>query len=183
MSSIHLVFGRPGRRWAVNLGCNVGSQCKAVMVHSGSVRLNMRRAYLHFRRRKLLIQSSRFSRRMRSSASCVLLLIQSAHGSMSLAVGMSSRGASRSGSETVLSTSFSVVEPLSSVLWTGGRRVGDGVDDVVDGCVVWSGVDARWIVLAVCPRRGVCRIIRSICLCVLRSRFSSSSVRVHASAP
>ena len=105
--------------------------------------------------------------------------------------------------EAVLSTSLSVVEPSPAVMcvscgvsagnpWCGGvvsvvvsaaGEVGFEIGVVVG---VWmfccvavdcSGLSATWF------RRGACRIMRSICRCVLRNRFSSSSVRVHASAP
>ena len=62
MSSIHLVFGRPGRRLASSLGSNVGSHRTAMAVQSLLDVSASFPAHLHFLRLWVVIQSSSFSR-------------------------------------------------------------------------------------------------------------------------
>ena len=82
MSPAHLALGRPTLRWyfAVLILC-VGSHVSASIFQESSPDVIILRARFHFRLRCSVTQSSIFSFFILSSASCVLRLIQSTHGS------------------------------------------------------------------------------------------------------
>ena len=129
---------------------SVGSHSSAVRVQSREVSaVATLCAHAHLRRRCMAIQSSRLSFFIRASASCVHLRIQSTQGSKSV-VSLSSLGC---GGIVGVGGALSTSSSSSSVF------------AVVGGAVA----------LLMAMRLGACKIIRSICLCVRRNRFSNAS--------
>ena len=164
MSSVHRVFGRPDLGCACNRMSIVGSHLRTSFVQSNeSVRASLC-AHVHFRLRCIVIQSSSFRFFIFCSASCVHRLIHSVHGSM-LVVCLSS-------------TCLGGIGNVDVVLFVSSSLSVDGSRFVCFSCACFGTV-----VSVMSVRRGECRIIRSICRCVLRNRFSSSNVSVQASAP
>ena len=131
------------------------------------------RAHFHFRLLCKVILSSSWSFFMRSSTSCVDLLIQAVQGSITVMLSSpsSSRWSLGCVADVLLSTSLLLSVSLV-LLITGWAWVVVMVWVIARGCGAWWS----W-------RRGECRIILSICRCVRRSRFSSSIVNVQASHP
>ena len=116
MSSVHRVFGLPGRRVALSFGSSRGSHRIAMAIQSSREVCATFPAHLHFLRLWMVIQSSSLSFRIRSSTSWVHRLIQSTHGSESLALSLSTSWWTTCCScvKVVLSTSSSSSPTLSS---------------------------------------------------------------------
>ena len=164
MSAVHRVFGRPWCLCACSRVSSDGSHCRIMDVHSVDGVVASLCIHFHFMRLCMTTHSSNLSFFILASASWVHRLTQSTHGSRSSVVSLSGG----SFGCVVLSLSVSIVSVDEPVISYGSCVT---CDSGICSVCVSHGWRSRW-------RRGEWRIMRSICLCVRRSLFSSSVLRV-----